>query len=529
MYFIVPNVDPALPQVRFGSSSPPLYESIALDPEGPRSQTNLFVRKLASSITERVLQSIFEPFGTITSFALMRDIHTGESLGTAFVRYQTHEEACKAMKTLDGVDLYGRPISIQWAKKQHDGTPIGEDRKKIRKLFVRNIPMDVTSKQLRQLFSPHGSISNVTIHNDTAALPSTEGGHAPPQRNIAFILFHEDGAAEEAVQALHNACPFESCEGIPLMVKLAEDNRQRLGRRQKYGVSQVGVTKPSPVVRNAAALGSIPSADAINLASSSSVIPSLAPPYSSGIIPSSNSLPNYVYTQTPQNPYVLYSGQSPVSPQLLPPSAVTTSSPPGSYLNALDYSTSAYSPCFQAPMAFLCMGVDDRGNPLVQPHSVAYPVPATSQPQPPPSSTTHPPPPLSVSSPPASRMSTPRVGVSSNDPHLLNHFQLKLPSLMSLDTLTDPLVNFQAPEPGDAIQRKLGEQNAAYPFSGPMPSEITSFGANKDYEELINRTKGRANEYFVTSNTNKIAPGINAASYHDIFKPGFAAADIQCD
>jgi RNA recognition motif-containing protein len=233
------------------SSAPPSYEAIVLDPNGPRSQTNLFVRKLASAVKEKDLKTMFERYGTIMSFALMRDIHTGESLGTAFVRYRTHEEARAAMAGLDGTELYGRPISIQWAKKEHDGTPCGDARRKIHKLFVRNIPLTVTARHLRQVFSQFGSINNVTLHSDTApAVPrdAPADTQAGQMRNIAFILFQEDGAAERAVSALHNTCPFPSCEGIPLMVKLAEDNRDRLGRKQKADNGMLNPAAAPPIM-----------------------------------------------------------------------------------------------------------------------------------------------------------------------------------------------------------------------------------------------------------------------------------------
>ncbi|CAG9577871.1 putative RNA-binding protein [Leishmania major strain Friedlin] len=228
------------------SAAPPSYEAVALDPKGPRSQTNLFVRKLASAVTEDDMRKLFEQYGTIMSFALMRDIHTGESLGTAFVRYSTHDEASAAMAALDGRELYGRPISIQWAKREHDSTPCGDARRKIRKLFVRNIPLDVTARHLRQIFSKFGSISNVTLHSDTAPAAARDNGDnsrpASQMRNIAFILFQDDDVAEQAVGALHNTCPFDSCEGIPLMVKLAEDNRDRIDRKQRFCEGSVANT-----------------------------------------------------------------------------------------------------------------------------------------------------------------------------------------------------------------------------------------------------------------------------------------------
>lgn len=220
-------------------SSPPSYDDTMLEPNGLRSRTNLFVRKLASAVTEEDMRKLFQPYGKVISSVLMRDIHTGESLGRAFVRYSTHDEAQAAMTELDGKELYYRPISIQWAKKQHDAAPVGDARRKIHKLFVRNIPLDISSRQLREEFGRFGSITNVTLHADTApSNPTDTSGQPHPLRNIAFILYNEDGAAESAVIALHNSCPFPSCNSIPLMVKLAEDNKQRLERKQRFSVSE---------------------------------------------------------------------------------------------------------------------------------------------------------------------------------------------------------------------------------------------------------------------------------------------------
>ncbi|KAK7200059.1 RNA-binding protein [Novymonas esmeraldas] len=266
------------------AAAPPAYETIVLDPNGPRSQTNLFVRKLASAVTEDDMRKLFDQYGTILSFALMRDIHTGESLGTAFVRYKAHEEARAAMMALDGRELYGRPISIQWAKREHDSTPCGDARRKIRKLFVRNIPLDVTARHIRQIFSKFGAINNVTLHSDTAPAATRDGGDgiraAAQPRNIAFILFQEDDVAEQAVSALHNTCPFSSCEGIPLMVKLAEDNRDRVDRKQRFNDSAAASASAKALaaaMMNASHFTAAPSVSPQTLSLSTSVPATLSP------------------------------------------------------------------------------------------------------------------------------------------------------------------------------------------------------------------------------------------------------------
>ncbi|CCW59646.1 unnamed protein product [Phytomonas sp. EM1] len=188
------------------------------------SSTNLFIYDLHHSVGQEILEKHFSVFGKILSSAVMRNIHTGESLGTAFVEFETHEQAHEAMVAMSGSILEGKTIFVQWARK-HERIPVGEARRKIMKLFVRNIPLDITVDDLTKFFSEYGSVNQVTIHKDTAPVPD-------PMlvRHIAFVIYGEEGAAEKAAVAVQNTKPFESCNGIPLMVKLAEDN----GRERKH-------------------------------------------------------------------------------------------------------------------------------------------------------------------------------------------------------------------------------------------------------------------------------------------------------
>lgn len=72
------------------------------------------------------------------------------------------------------------------------------------------------------MFARYGSVKAVSIHKDTA--PDIDKNS---ERHIAFITYLEEGAAENAAEAVHNTRPFLSCGRVPLMVKLAEDFPQR--------------------------------------------------------------------------------------------------------------------------------------------------------------------------------------------------------------------------------------------------------------------------------------------------------------
>ncbi|KAG5490414.1 hypothetical protein JKF63_00534 [Porcisia hertigi] len=179
--------------------------------------SNLFIRNLDTMVSQTDLERAFAVHGVILSSAVMRDIHTGESLGTAFVRMSSHEEAHRTMEAMNGALVGSRFITVQWAKR-HEGAPVGEARKKIMKLFVRNVPVSCTKMDLEGLFGQYGGVRQVTLHKDTSPVKDEA-----MVRLIAFVIYTEEGAAERAAREVHNTKPFTSCNGIPIMVKLAED------------------------------------------------------------------------------------------------------------------------------------------------------------------------------------------------------------------------------------------------------------------------------------------------------------------
>ncbi|KAG5481627.1 hypothetical protein CUR178_06980 [Leishmania enriettii] len=186
------------------------------------SKLNLLVRFLHHGVDDKQLRSFFEPFGDITSSMVMRDIFTGESRGFGFVRFANNADAASALRECDGKKLGGKAVNVIWAKQQHDGTPAGSDRLKMNKLFLRNVPLEVTEADLVELVRVYGNVTQATLHNDK--IPTVRNA---PARRIAFIVFSNEGAAEAALRGVHNTFPFPTCSGIPLMGKLSEDYKAK--------------------------------------------------------------------------------------------------------------------------------------------------------------------------------------------------------------------------------------------------------------------------------------------------------------
>ena len=60
----------------------------------------LLIRNLARTTTEKELQSLFEPFGTVQSCTLVMDKETGESKGFGFVEMPKQGDAKAAMQSI---------------------------------------------------------------------------------------------------------------------------------------------------------------------------------------------------------------------------------------------------------------------------------------------------------------------------------------------------------------------------------------------------------------------------------------------
>lgn len=77
---------------------------------------NIFVGNLARDVTEEDLKAQFEPFGTVTSVALIKDKFSGQPRGFAFVEMADKEEGAAAVAGLKGKTLKERTLDISEAR-----------------------------------------------------------------------------------------------------------------------------------------------------------------------------------------------------------------------------------------------------------------------------------------------------------------------------------------------------------------------------------------------------------------------------
>ena len=79
---------------------------------------SIYVGNLPFSTDQSSLQSLFAPYGNVTSAKVMTDRDTGRPRGFGFVEMESSDDARKAISALDGTELDGRKLRINEAEKR---------------------------------------------------------------------------------------------------------------------------------------------------------------------------------------------------------------------------------------------------------------------------------------------------------------------------------------------------------------------------------------------------------------------------
>lgn len=82
--------------------------------EGAQKNT-LYVGGLAEEVSEQILHAAFIPFGDIKDVKTPLDQATQKHRSFGFVTFLEREDAGAAMDNMDGAELYGRVLTVNYA------------------------------------------------------------------------------------------------------------------------------------------------------------------------------------------------------------------------------------------------------------------------------------------------------------------------------------------------------------------------------------------------------------------------------
>ncbi len=81
---------------------------------------NIYVGNLPRATSEEELRKAFEPYGRVSSAAIIKDKFTGESRGFGFVEMPETNEAQAAIAAMNGKDFGGRTLTVNEARPREE-------------------------------------------------------------------------------------------------------------------------------------------------------------------------------------------------------------------------------------------------------------------------------------------------------------------------------------------------------------------------------------------------------------------------
>lgn len=175
------------------------------------SRTNLYIRGLSSSTTDKNLYELCSPYGKIVSTKAIIDKATNNCKGYGFVDFDSPVAAENAVKQLQ---ING--IEAQMAKQQEQDPT---------NLYIANLPINMTEIDLDSMLNPFGNVISTRILKDMNQQP----------RGVGFARMESKEKCDLIIQNFNNKLLVGSKE--PLLVKFADGGNKK---KNQYKNSQGG-------------------------------------------------------------------------------------------------------------------------------------------------------------------------------------------------------------------------------------------------------------------------------------------------
>ncbi|GAA0162184.1 RNA splicing factor [Lithospermum erythrorhizon] len=230
-----------------------------------------YVGNLDPQVTEELLWELFVQAGPVVNVYVPKDRVTNAHQGYGFVEFRSEEDADYAIKVLNMIKLYGKPIRVNKASQDKKSVDVGAN------LFVGNLDPDVDEKLLYDTFSAFGVIvANPKIMRDP------ETGNS---RGFGFISYDSFEASDAAIEAMNGQ--YLCNRQITVSYAYKKDTKgERHGTpaERVLAASNPGIQRHRPHTLFASGPPTLPNAQA-NGAVPAAPVPVPSQPYANGGVP----------------------------------------------------------------------------------------------------------------------------------------------------------------------------------------------------------------------------------------------------
>jgi len=163
---------------------------MAAGPIAERNQdATIYVGGLDEKVTETLLWELFLQAGPVVNVHMPKDRITQLHQGYGFVEFLGEEDADYAIKVMNMIKVYGKPIRVNKASAHNKNLDVGAN------IFIGNLDPEIDEKLLYDTFSAFG-----VILQTPKIMRDPETGNS---KGFAFINFASFEASDAAMEAMN--------------------------------------------------------------------------------------------------------------------------------------------------------------------------------------------------------------------------------------------------------------------------------------------------------------------------------------
>ncbi|KAI4330693.1 hypothetical protein MLD38_028953 [Melastoma candidum] len=180
------------------------------------SKNRLFIGNVPKAMSEDEFRRIVEEVGPgVETIELIKDpVNPGRNRGFAFILYYNNACADYSRQKMASVNfkLDGNTPTVTWADPKSTSDHAAASQ--VKALYVKNIPDNTTTEQLKELFQRHGEVTKVVM-------PPSKTGSS--KRDFGFVHYADRSSALKAVKETEKY----EIDGTTLEVVLAKPQSEK--------------------------------------------------------------------------------------------------------------------------------------------------------------------------------------------------------------------------------------------------------------------------------------------------------------
>jgi splicing factor 3B subunit 4 len=157
--------------------------------EQRNQEATCYVGNLDERVTEDILWELMQQCGPVTNVHMPKDKVSGKHLFYGFVEFRNEEDAEYAMKIMNMVKVYNKPLKMNKAAQDKKALDVGAN------IFIGNLDPEVDEKLLYDTFSAFGGIvqtPKIMRYNDTGV-----------SKGYGFVSFDAFESSDMAIECMN--------------------------------------------------------------------------------------------------------------------------------------------------------------------------------------------------------------------------------------------------------------------------------------------------------------------------------------